>query len=254
MNFVLCVNKQYPMASHPYGAPDYFRPVGMRPTLRAPVPPNFAGGDFGVATEASPVVPYNSDGHAVHFNKGPEFKRPLLVHVDSARRDENIYPNPWSFRLAFHKPLLGVLSIELLDIIYPNVLPSLTEPENRYTLLLNGLLSSAPDSDGVYKFTPQRQNIGIYKTMNEHNAIDPTTSSATRTYQFADCALAKLRYDPGAANQFWERNDFHKIHYFHPKEEKINFLDLTLADRNGQPYNMDPDENWSATLEVVCKQ
>jgi hypothetical protein len=69
----------------------------------------------------------------------------------------------------------------------------------------------------------------------------------------ASYALAKVRYDAAAPAQYWEKSEFFQIKYFMPIEDKVGYLEFTLANPDGTPLEIDSDDQWSATLEIVCK-
>jgi hypothetical protein len=253
----------------PYGPEHYYRSVPPRQSLRAPgLPPDpyyqgglgeyaephpsFDGGDFGLNAETNPMVAHDDQNNVVPFYQGPKYKPPYYAHVDSSRRDCDAYPNPQSFRLKFDKPLRGVFSIELLDIVFPNVLSTATEPENRIVYLLSGIVTEGGSGNDFNAMQPD--NLGVFHTMMPHTANDPAVDNSSLQFQLADYALAKFRYDPTQPNQFWERHDWHKTKHFHPPHNSLAYLDFALTDRLGNLYPMDRDDNWTASLMIMSKQ
>lgn len=208
----------------------------------------FTGGDFGFEANNNPVVPMNDRGQVVVRPDAAKFKAPRYEHIDSSRRDTEQYPNPTSFRLHFDKPLRGVESIELTDIIVPSVSASANEPPGNYFLVANGLVTE--NTSGDLSFTPQGNNFGIYNSMNGKNCDGNGLNNGK---DMSNYSIIKLKYDPSRQVQCWERDGFYHIKYYNPLVSSIEYLDFSLIDRDGFLYDMDYQEDWSCTLQIMCK-
>ena len=228
------------------GVVHHFRPVGQPHTHRAPgVPYNWGGGDLGTEADGyNPIRPIDQTGRQVAIPKEPTFKPPYLAHFDSEDRDQQAHIPPSSFRLNFDKPLRGVFSIEVLTLNIPNTLGDVP-PDGRYFWLALGL--TRPNN--VFQRTGCFKGDGIFHTLRN---TDNTPGAAQRT--FGEFALARLEYITGSPFQFFQKRELRMIKHFFPMEEKIGSIELALIDRNGVPYDMDPDESWHGSLEIVCKE
>jgi hypothetical protein len=211
-------------------------------------------GGMGTNVETNPVVVHDDEGRMVAFPNGDGSYRPAHFEVvHSTRRDPDIYEAN-SFRLKFSKPLKYVFAIEVLEINVPNV--DTTAPADREFLLLNGLY----DAQG--KFRPQ-DNVPkdrSFHTMITHNTNDPgvvrssDSNDAVDRYPYDDYALGRYKYDASATFQFWCRSGWHRKTWFPTPIPTLDYLDLSLADANGTLYDIDPTDNWSATLQIFSKQ
>lgn len=220
--------------------------------------PNRVVGGAGYNSETNPVIPHRGDGSVVKMPEYDGTYRPAHYEVvQSWRRDPISFPEPYTLRLAFSKPMKNVFAIELLEMNAPNVAGGSPDPAYREFLLLNGLMRNV---DGEYKFSPQG-NIPkdrSFHTMVAHNANDPSVDRSDPAWddvdylQLDDYALARFPYDASKSMQHWKHGGgFHQVTFFPTPLMTLEYLDLTLADPRGDPYMMDTAEGWSATLEIL---
>lgn len=215
-----------------------------------------ARGNIGMNVEtAKSVVPHNDEGDVVLFPvRDGGYKAPHFEVVRSARRDPKEYPNASSFRLKFSKPLYSVFAIEVLDINVPNV--DETAPTHREFLLVNGTF----DSEGNFH---RQDNIpggaGIFSAMLTHNSNDPgvvrdaASKAANDLFNWDSYALASFDYDATKSFQSWSRDGWHRTKYFATPLPRLDYLDLSLVDPDGNQYDFADDEEWKCTLQILCK-
>lgn len=229
---------------HNQPGPSFVQSGGLPYSLAAPDRHHIRhDGAIGVEWAAPhPGTPMDSNGRYVEAPREFTFRAPYLLHVDSVNRDTEAYPNEASFRFRLPRHAHQVISIEVLNVSYPN---ADAVPPGRYALLLNGLW------DGE-RFVPQvTYNLGIYETGTS------TDTAAGMSEKIARHAMAKLPYNTTApTDQCWRKSELRQIKYFNPAEPHVQTIELTLADRDGVPLVFDPDvedHSWNVTLEIVAK-
>ena len=208
----------------------------------------------GTSTDNNPIVVHDDEGRMVPFPNSTGIYRPAHFEVvHSMRRDPDIFPRASSFRLKFSKPLRVVFAIEILQLNVPNV--DSTPPENREFLVLNGLFNNQG------KFVPQ-QNINkdrSFHTMITHNTNDPSvnrsaaSNNAVDIFPYDDYALGRFFYDATEPFQKFNRSGWHRKTWFPTPLDKLDYLELTLADASGNEYDFPTGENWTATLQIFSK-
>ena len=220
-----------------------------------------AVGNLGLNVETNPTVVHDDEGRAVYFPRGDGLYRPAHFEVvSSMRRDPDVYPNAYSFRLKFQKPLRYVFAIEVLEINVPNV--ETTAPANREFLLLNGLVT---EQGGNFSFRPQDSipKDRSFHTMLIHNADDRDLTDNNRSvesvaakdlFPLDDYALGRYKYDATAPFQYWNRSGWHRKTWFPTPLARLDFLDFSMLDTTGVPYDFAEGDEWSATLQIFSKQ
>jgi hypothetical protein len=238
-------------------------PVGAGGLTGLSVPlsdPNRTVGSIGFNHETNPMQPQSDNGQIVQFPKQDGTTRQAHFEVvQSWRRDLDNYPDPWTFRLKFANPLREVYAIEVLSVNVPNVDVGNPDPQFREFLLLNGLLRQTTPTSGEYRFRPQ-ENIArthSYSTMVPHNFNDPNVNyggTDADNLQLDDAAFGRFQYDASRPFQYWRsEGGYHQTTWFVTPIPKLAFLDFTLADCFGAPYEMNATENWTATLQIISK-
>lgn len=217
--------------------------------------PNSVVGYMGANNETNPIEVRDDTGSVIDFPaRDGTYRPPHFEVVESWRRSTTQYPSPSSFRMRFQKPLSEVLAIEVLELNVPNV--DAVVPPNREFLVLNGLLEAK--DDGSYNFAPQRNLLDqhTFSTMVAHDSNDPSASYNTGAdyLQYSDFALLRKCYDSTAPFQYWKREGWHRKTWFVEPVKRLDYLDLSLATVFGDPYDIADDEDWSMTLQVLCKQ
>ncbi len=228
-----------------------FRPVPPPRTKLAPgIPDTWGGGDFGTEGVLNPTQPVDIYGDTKCYPYGPTFKEPYLLHIDSSDRDAVSYPLAASFRVDLGKALRGVYSIEVLDISFPNQDGGVVPP-GRYVYLIAGRVIQDPLGNRPDQIKPMNIDLGIYNAAHPTNLTPGTISNTV-----CEFALAKVWYDTErVGNQYFRRTDYRYIKYLQPVQDRMNYIDVSLVDKDGNLYDLDPnDPNWNCTLEIVCKQ
>lgn len=222
--------------------------------------PNRVVGSSGFNAETNPVRVHNDAGHLVDFPTHDGTYRPAHFEVvQSWRRDPVVYPNPFSFRLNFSKPLYEVFGIEIVEINVPNI--DVVVPANREFLLLNGTLTEKSPGSGDFRFDGQRDipKDRSLHTMIAHSANDPNVDRSGPAWddanhlQLDDFAFARFSYDATAAFQYWKREGWHRTTWFPTPITRLEGLDLCLSDVFGVPYDIPANEEWSATFQIFSK-
>lgn len=210
-------------------------------------------GALGYNTETNPVVYHDDTGQPQRRVLDGTFRPPHMEVVESWRRDPDNYINT-SFRMSFSKPLRNVECIELLEINVPNVL--VTPPANREYLLLLGLVG------GNGELVPQANLAKDFSlhTMLADSANDPNVDKSSVAWQLAqrmqldDYALFRGCYDSTKPFQYWKREGWHRKIFFPTPVRELATLEFTLMDPQGILYDMDPTDEWSATLQIYSQQ
>lgn len=206
--------------------------------------PNRVVGSMGLNTETSPIEVRDDTGAIVPFPQHDgTFRPPDFVVVESWRRNRTEYPSPASFQLRMQNPKREVLAIDVLELNFPNV--DSTVPTNREFLLLNGLVK-----DGTY--SPQAN---IPRHSFEVMLEEPkTTATLANTYQYDTSALWRGAYDSTLSFQHWKREGWHRKTWFPEPIDRLTHLEFTVVDPQGTLYDFPTDSEWSATLQIFCKQ
>lgn len=244
------------------GTGHFFRPVGAPHSHYAEgLPQNWAGGDRGlVADHTNPQQPFfnTSPIVPVPYSFPSTFQPPLTLHITSFNRDQLNFPNPVTFRVAFPKPLRGVMAIELTQANIPNVDDQGAVPPGRHFFISFGLFNNANLLPPVVAFpgTAAFEGTSAFKGSTKLFQTGRNSDKARGAVQTsaAEHAIAKLNYDPILSFQAWERGQLRFIRWCNPIEDKMDHIDLSLVDETGAPYAMPVQENWSCTLEILCKQ
>jgi len=223
----------------------------------APSHPYNTLGHLGVNVETNPRVVHDDTGRAVDSpGRDGTYKPPTLVVVESWRRDPVSYPNNYSFRLNFPRPLRDVEAIEVLEVNVPNV--ASTPPDHREFLLVNGLVVP---KDATFVFTPQRAvaETLAFGTMVANTANDPNIDRSavawddTDHFQLDDHAFIRLPYKTTDPMQYFTRDGWHRKSWFAHPIPCLNYLDFALTTVFGEPYDLPTAAEWSATLQIICK-
>ena len=214
--------------SYPRGPRAYYnadpRTYPAPHTHRAPgLPPIWAGGDIGINTELSPITPIDQSGREVFIPKDSSYKPAIPIHLDSEARDHDAYPDPTDCVLRFPKPQKGVYSIELLNMILPTA-------------------DSAPDGFYILLKVPGLEHFDVMHSTNLN------AGQAMNTH--ASEAFAKIPFIPGATVQMFSKRELRMIKFFSPLRD-FQQLHFQVTDKYGDRYDMDMEDDWSATLEVV---
>lgn len=237
----------------------------------------------------NPLQPYDDQGWGVPFTQSPTFAPPIYVNVESARRDMALYPDPANFSMQLPRPIEGIRSIELVELITPTLTNALLAPANDYFFLYNGLKRDddtfAPQPlvklyDTLAMATPQTAPTRVHAITKikdpttpqypEYTGPDVTQKADTRykagagaaavMYPYPDFAansFGKFVYDSARPVQYWERKGVRKCFFFKPEHGQLEKLDFCLVDREGRLYDMlgdSPVGDWSATLLITAKQ
>lgn len=222
--------------------------------------PNRVVGASGFNAETNPTMARDDAGNVIDFPTQDGTYRPAHFEVvQSWRRDETTYPDPWTFRLNFANPLREVHAIEVVSLNVPNVDGGNPEPAFREFLLLNGLLRETSSGSGEYRFRGQ-ENIAkdrSFHTMVAHNMSDPNVDHGGTdldNLQLDDSALGRFQYDSTAPFQYWRSSGgIRQTTWFPTPITRLAHLEFTLADTFGEPYLMNTAENWTATLQIFSK-
>lgn len=207
--------------------------------------PNRVVGSLGMNMETNPTEIRDDTGAVVDYPKHDGlFRPPDFVVVQSWRRNRTDFPNPSSFRLGFQTPKRHVLAIEVLETNFPNV--NSTAPNHREFLIVNGLLAENGSLE------PQT-NIP-YHAMETMRARPQTGATLANTFQWDDYALWRGNYDATKGHQYWKREGWHRKTWFPEPIERLDYLDLSVVDSLGTAYDFATNAEWSATLQIFCKQ
>ena len=215
------------------------------------------GLDMGIGPnlETNPVVVYNDEGRAIPVPTKDGTYRPAHFEVvQSFRRDPDVYPDAFSFRLNLSKPLRNVFCIEVMELNLPNA--DSTAPAHREFLILNGTMVS---EGGGYKFRPQplSRDLSFHTattyTPNSDKARSADSLAASNIPALDDYALGRYKYDSTANLQHWNRSGWKRTTWFPTPVAALDYIELSVVDPLGVPYDFAADEEWSCTLQILSQ-
>lgn len=199
-----------------------------------------AAGPYATHEVASRVPKDFDDGRPMLSEAPKAALRDFMIHIDSATRNVDLYPQRSSFRIDLDEPLKNVVCMELLTCYVPNIAGLISEP---YILLdlgelntFRGGINQTPCFTVLYTAPRVHPTVPLVPPDPDTNVIDGI-----------------IPYDKKLAERI-------PATYF-PTKSQVNTLVVTLRDRNGQPLNLGSDTDvsgstskcqWSFGLKVTC--